>query len=326
MRLLIRCDADGTIGLGHAGRALALAEELGQRLGVVPCIISRQDSLLRRFLEDRPVDQLRVEHHGYDVETVLEAAAGDDAIVISDTYELDESAMSAISSSGARHVVIDDFARLDEWPCDVVVNPNVGAETGPYKDASRVVVGPRYALLRREIRALARRPVAVRGTGSRLLICLGGGLWAGRAAELLVALGELTDRGVEVRAAVEDMTLPSGVAAVPPSDLPQQLAWADVGVLSGGVLKYEAAAAALPMLLLAAVDHQVPVAEAFAVSASVQYLGELRSLDGREVAGRALALLRRSDERLKLALRARELVDGRGVERVAALLLTGDEA
>jgi UDP-2,4-diacetamido-2,4,6-trideoxy-beta-L-altropyranose hydrolase len=325
MRLLVRCDADAAIGLGHAGRALSLAEELAGRLGVTPRFVSRQDPLLAQFLEGRGVDHVLVGGEGYDVQAVLDAAEGDAAVVVSDSYELDAEALNAIDVAGLRHVVVDDFARLDAWPCDVVVNPNLGAEGNAYPGAKSVAAGPRYAPLRSAIRSIAERPVEARDAGTRLLVCLGGGDWGGRADDLLIALSALTAHGVEVRAAVEGRALPAGVDQVPRSTLPAQLAWADVGVISGGVLKYEAAATGLPMLLLAAVAHQVGVAKAFASSGAGEYLGTLDAVDPAGVARRALALLRDREERHRVALRSRELVDGRGAERVADLLLAGEE-
>jgi len=319
MRLVIRCDADATIGLGHAGRALALAEELGERLGVEPCFVARPDPLLTTFLSSRAVRLEPLEGDGYAADAVLDAADGD-AVVVSDTGELDQAALDAVAAAGVRHLVVDDFPRAGRWPCDVVVNPNLGADASAYGSGPRVGAGPRYALLRREIQALSERPLEPREPGRRVLVCLGGGSWRGRAVNLLGALAALDE--AEVRATVEGLVVPAGIEAVPRSSLPEQLAWADVGVLSGGVVKYEAAAAGLPMLLLAAVEHQRTVAEAFAAAGVAEYAGLLATAEVEAVAARVLQLLGRPDERLALARRGRVLVDGRGAERAADLLLT----
>ena len=318
MRLVVRCDGGSDTGLGHAGRALALAEEIGRRLAVRPTFVSRPDPLLLRFLEGRGIDLFPVAGGGYAAEAVL-AAAASEAIVLSDTYELDQSAMDAIAASGHRHLVVDDFARLSHWPCDLVVNPNLGADVAAYGGEVAVAAGPRYALLREEVRTLAIEPRGVRDRADRVLVCLGGGTWPDGSSEILDRLGRLAERGVEVRATV-DADVP-GVRAVSQRSLPDQLVWADVGLLSGGVVKYEAACTSLPMLLIAAVAHQREVAEAFAATGAAEYLGSLDAVAADDVAARVEALLGRTGDRHELARRAHELVDGRGVERAADLLL-----
>jgi UDP-2,4-diacetamido-2,4,6-trideoxy-beta-L-altropyranose hydrolase len=319
MRLVVRCDGGSATGLGHAGRALALAEEIGRRLETRPVFVSRPDPLLIRFLEGRGIDLMALDVQGYAPETVL-AAAAPGAIIVSDTYELDQSAMDAIAASGRRHLVVDDFAQLSRWPCELVVNPNLGADVSAYGGAVAVAAGPRYALLRDEVRIHGVEQRRVRDKADRVLVCLGGGTWPGKSYEFLDRLGRLAEQGVEIRAAV-DADVPAGVHAVAQRSLPEQLVWADVGVLSGGVVKYEAACTSLPMLLLAAVEHQRGVAEAFVMAGAAEYLGPLDAVSVDDVAAHVEVLLGRTERRRELAHRARELVDGRGVERVADLLL-----
>jgi spore coat polysaccharide biosynthesis predicted glycosyltransferase SpsG len=318
MRLVVRCDGGSATGLGHAGRALALAEEIGRRLEVRPAFVSRPDPLLLRFLEGRGIDLIALDAQGYAPDAVL-AAAAPEAIIVSDTYELDQSAMDAIGASGRRHVVVDDFARLSRWPCELVVNPNLGADAAAYGGAA-AAAGSQYALLRHEVRIRGVEERRVRERADRVLVCLGGGTWPDEAYEILGRLGRLAGQGVEIRAAV-DADVPAGVHAVSQRSLPDQLAWADVGVLSGGVVKYEAACTSLPMLLLAAVEHQRGVAEAFAAAGAAEYLGPFDAVDAAGVAVRVEALLGRAEQRRELARRAHELVDGQGVERVTDLLL-----
>jgi len=115
--------------------------------------------------------------------------------------------------------------------------------------------------------------------------------------------------------------VPPGVEGVPASSLPQQLAWADAAIVSGGVIKYEAAVNGVPMLLVAAVAHQREVAESFAATGGGRYLGALEELDPAAVAHEASELLADSAERSRLGAAAASLVDGRGAERAADALI-----
>lgn len=317
---MVRCDASEATGLGHAARAFALAEALSERLDAIPTFLSRRHPLLERFLAGRGVELRPLGEHGYAIDRVLELVdAG--SVLVSDTYELDEAALRSVAESGARHVVVDDFGALNRWPCHVVVNPNVGASHEPYRGAGRVLVGARYALVRREIRQQADgRAHRSEDEGTRLLVCLGGGEWPTAALGLLEGLGELAEEGVEIRATVTG-DVPDGIEPVATSTLPAQLAWADAAVLSAGVVKYEAAACGLPALLVAAVPHQEEVGRRFAELGIARYLGPLDRLSARAVAQDARALLADAVSRQALGAAARAIVDGLGANRVADAVL-----
>lgn len=316
--IYVRCDGGGTVGLGHASRCLAVSEVLARELGVVPRFLAPPDPVLAAFLDGTGCELLPLSSTGYGVEEVVARLSPAD-VMLSDTYALDSAALAAIASTGATHGVVDDFGRLDRWPVDVVVNPNVGSDAEWYPGAGAALVGPDYALLRAEIteRIDPERPIA--NTGRRLLVCLGGGVWPAEADALLSALAaELGD--AEIRVTTRER-VPPGVTAVEPSSLPAQLEWAELAVLSGGVVKYEAAALGVPALLVAIVPHQEEVGTAFAGTGAARYLGALARLEPGEIAAAALRLARDPGERAELASAGRALVDGRGAERVTAALL-----
>lgn len=316
MSIIVRCDADQASGLGHAARALALAEVLAEREGGPIRVVARPTRLLDSFLAGGGVELLPLVGTGYGLGPVLaEAVRGD--VLVSDTYDLDEEALEATAAAGLRHVVIDDFGRLERWNCDVLVNPNLGVDEAAYRGPARVLTGPRYALLRREIRAAAA--AAGPRTGRRALICLGGGTWPAAAEALLEAVASL---GIDARATTAS-PVPDGIEAVPPSTLARQLAGSDVGLLSAGVVKYEAAACGLPAVLTAVVGHQEPLAASFAQTGAAWVAPPLRDVTAPAIARRLLELLDDSAARAQLAERARSLVDGEGVARVAAALAQG---
>jgi spore coat polysaccharide biosynthesis predicted glycosyltransferase SpsG len=316
-RILVRCDARAEIGLGHVARSLAIAEALTARLGVPARFLSRSDPLVERFLAEHGVQHDPVSDTGYALGDVM-SRLDNRSVLVSDSYELDAAALAAIAASGAAHVVVDDFAELAAWPCEVVVNPNVGAETFSYPGARTVLAGPRYALLRAELRALAALPRDARPAGDRLLVCFGGGAWPEAAQELLAAL---RDGRTAVRAATTG-TVPAGVERVDPRTLPQQLGWADAAVLSGGVLKYEAAAVGVPAVLVAVVAHQEAVAATFAATGAADYAGSVEAVDPVVLAADVAELLSDARRRQEMIRAGHAVVDGRGAARVAEALLS----
>lgn len=320
-RLLVRADAGGSIGLGHIGRSVALAEELAERLDVVPELLARADPVLARFLDGRGIHWTEIEEPGYSAGEVA-ARLSPGTILVSDSYELDEAALEAVTSTGARHVVIDDFARLRRWPVELVVNPNAGAEGTPYPGAARVLAGTPYALLRREIRDAARAARTTASPAQTVLVSLGGGGWPAAGVSLLEAVArELS--GLTIRATIPSELAPAGVEPVDPRLLHVELAAADVALLTGGVLKYEAAACGLPALLVALVAHQVEVAAAFARTGAARALGPLEALDPVEAARELASLAADAPARAAMTAAAQAAVDGQGARRAAESLLGG---
>ena len=78
--------------------------------------------------------------------------------VVVDGYHLGSDYQRALKEGGARVLVIDDHAHLDRYHADVLLNQNLGAPD--YRDrapGARLLIGPHYALLRREFRDVPAR-------------------------------------------------------------------------------------------------------------------------------------------------------------------------
>lgn len=318
-RLVLRADAGGAIGLGHLSRAFALGEEIGARLGVVPVLVASDDPVVARFVEGRRLGWRPLQGSGYAVDEVVACLSPGD-VLVSDSYELDVASLDVLARTGARHVVVDDFARLERWPVEIVVNPNAGGDRLVYPGASRVLAGTPYALLRREVLEAAARPRDPGRPVERVLVTLGGGSWTSRGLALLEAVAAGLE-GLKIRATVPPELAPPGVEALPARELADAFAWADVALLSGGVLKYEAAACGLPALLVGTVSHQVEVAAVFAATGAARALGALETVSP-EAAAQALAdLIADGSARAAMSAAGRATVDGRGAARAAAVLL-----
>lgn len=320
--VVLRVDADERIGLGHAARALALGEALGAALGARPTVLARSSAVLDRFLAGRPVDRAEIRGPGYAAAETL-AATAPGAVLVSDSYDLDADDLDHLAGGPAVHVVIDDEGALPRYPCDVVVNPNLGASTTPYRHAGCVLAGPRYALLRAEARALMdrpRRPAAE----PRVVVAFGGGRWAPEATRLLAALGGLARDGAAVLAPAADA--PPGVTAIAPASLLEALHGADLAILAGGVTKYEAAALGVPMLLCAVVAHQRAGVAAVAATGAARDRGDAEAARPDDVVRHARDLLADPGARARMAAAGRALVDGRGADRVTEVVLRGLQA
>lgn len=321
-RLLLRADANASLGLGHVGRTYALGETFGERLEAVPELLAHADPVLDGFREGKTMRLIEVHGEGYAVDEIVPRLSPS-TVLVSDSYAIDEAALDAVAATGARHVVIDDFAVLRRWPVDLVVNPNMRSERFRYRGAGWVLSGPRYALLRSEIAEVAVRRRIVPERASNVLVCLGGGDWPERGRALLDQIAEIFEGQCEIRATVPPRQASANITPVPARLLHEQFAWADVALLSGGTLKYEAAACGLPALLVAVVPHQVAVSAAFARTGAARALGPLDSLDLAAAAWELAVLAGSVAAREAMARAGRRAVDGKGARRAVDVLLAG---
>jgi UDP-2,4-diacetamido-2,4,6-trideoxy-beta-L-altropyranose hydrolase len=314
VRFVFRCDASKAIGLGHLARAFALADELRGQADGTPLFLVRPDPLAEAFLTARGLVPTPVAGAGYALADVLAAVERGD-VVVSDSYELGAADLEALAAAGVHRIVVDDFAQLDRWAGALVVNPNLGADAAAYPGAGRVLAGADYALVRGEIRSAAAAAPPRRSR--RVVVCLGGGRWPDTAEPLLAELGT---RELDVRATLPASSI-AGVFAVPPDALPGELAAAAVAVISGGVVKYEAAVCGTPSLLVSIVEHQEGVSRLFAGTGAARYLGSLDALAPEAVADAVVELVGNEPERARMARAGQALVDGQGAARVATALL-----
>ena len=198
MTIAFRVDASSEIGTGHFMRCLALAEELKQR-GARTCFVSRHLSGPFQKMLDR--GQHGIAHiagattgeanqdleHGHWLGTSQARDAADtvDALsgrrwdwLVVDHYALDAFWESILRDAAAKILVIDDIADR-KHDCDLLLDQNLhekGAERYLEKAPSncKILLGPRYALLREEFRSLRTQVVARDGAVRRILVFFGG--------------------------------------------------------------------------------------------------------------------------------------------------------
>src|SRR5258708_1750107 len=96
------------------------------------------------------------------------------------------------------------------------------------------------------------------------------------------------------------------------------MAWADVAVAGAGTTFWEMSFLGLPGILLVLAENQAGVAAAAERLGIACSLGEAADVSAAAIAGKLAALLDSIDKRRSQSEKGRNLVDGRGAERVAA--------
>src|SRR5262245_32867901 len=271
--LILRTDADVSIGTGHVMRCLALAQAWSDIGGVPMFVMSAGADLFG--------ERLRAE--GFDVvplkagrattadasETASLARDAGAAWVVIDGYHFDSAYRNQVREN-ARIVVIDDLGQCVPR-ADILLNQNpyaIGHLTAHEDRGVLSLVGPRYALLCREfLRAPLRRDITAVGTN--VLVTLGGADPPNMAAKIV---DSLRDRRLEqVRATVvvgaANPHVSSLMKAIERTDgavcleyktarMPELMASADVAVAGAGSTVWELALMGVPSILVMIAENQ----------------------------------------------------------------------
>ena len=351
MRIAFRVDASATIGGGHVMRCLTLADEMAKRDVSADFVTARITDALGRRVEEHGHRLVRIEPPseeargpGWEREPWPDsdqerdaaqtgAAAGQADWLIVDHYGLSAPWEAAMRSDAARIMAIDDLANR-RHDCDLLLDQNFGRAAADYRalvpEQCRILAGSAFALLRDEFRA-AREEALPRlragGPVRRISVALGstdiGGLTYPVVQSLLAAAP-----GCAVDVVFGDEASPSleqvrGLAGahphvevhLDPPGVASLFARADLAVGAAGASSWERCCLGLPSVTLVIADNQRLIAS------SLEALGAVATAEDPAAVGAAVATLiddERRRERMSAAAAA--VVDGRGAERVAAIL------
>jgi spore coat polysaccharide biosynthesis predicted glycosyltransferase SpsG/RimJ/RimL family protein N-acetyltransferase len=163
MRVLVRCDGGGALGVGHVMRSLALVEE-AVAAGHQVLIAGRfEGSFLQNQLAAAAQDTVEVVH----LDSVLNAHPDpileltqrfDPDVVHIDCYELPDGLLGSALASRTVESNMED-GTYGRRRADVVVDPTLGAEGSPRPEdgSTWLLRGSRYTPVRRRV-VDARRP------------------------------------------------------------------------------------------------------------------------------------------------------------------------
>jgi spore coat polysaccharide biosynthesis predicted glycosyltransferase SpsG len=267
--------------------------------------------------------------------TAALARAEGAAWVVLDGYGFGGDFQQALRDAGARVLALDDYGHADRYPADLGLNQNLGAEAARYAVRSpdtRLALGPRHALLRREFRTWAGGARTVPDVARRVLVSLGGSDPDDVSSRVVRALGRVR-RPLELqvlagaanphRAALERAAAASPhpvELAVDVRDMPRRLAWADLAVAAAGGTSWELARVGTPQVAVVLAENQRPAGLALAEHGLAVGLGWHGDLTDAAIAAAVDALAGDRVRRAELARRGAELVDGQGALRLLAAM------
>ncbi|MEL7188801.1 MAG: hypothetical protein AAGK17_04550 [Pseudomonadota bacterium] len=314
MHAVFRCDATTDIGFGHLSRCLALGEAFA--LHGLACTFAGK---FARTAKDQ-IEAAGFKHIGLkapvngiprgDEETAINCKHPADFVVV-DSYRADVAYLKHLRNAGFATLVIDDFCKLEAYPCDAILNFTWEAPTLDYPKAPALILGHNYLLARRKL--VERRKQSVErqrgGELKNLFVAIGGSDPKGLALRIVRVLGAINrdvvvrvlgQASAELSSAVECFAKGSAVIA-PQPDLSEQFLWSDVAITGGGLIKYESAYMGVPAAAIAQNEGQDGETKVFSGAGLVFDLGLADTVSDDELADRLNTFLSDAAMRANMA-------------------------
>ena len=332
--LLIRADASPTIGTGHVMRCLALAQAWQDAGGHVTFLSTEVPRLLRERLngENLPVSVL-AEPCGSMADarhTANLAEEIDCEWVVVDGYGFGAEYQRELKHAGLKVFCVDDNPLAGPYVADIVLNQNLHAKEEDYGERAsytRLLLGPRYALLRREFFAWRQWRRIVAPTAQKVLLSMGGSDPDNVTSRMMCFLNEI-GTPLEIRVVVgpsnhhADMLMRvlkksrhHAELVANPNEMAAHMAWADLGIVGAGSTVWELCLLGLPALLVELADNQCYVGPSLQRLGAVRHLGRGTGLSREEFKAAITEVLCTFPLRQEMSARARDVVDGYGSER-----------
>jgi UDP-2,4-diacetamido-2,4,6-trideoxy-beta-L-altropyranose hydrolase len=350
MNIAFRVDASSQIGTGHFMRCLTLADELkkdGEKIYFIsrnlPTYLSGMLNAktmtympLRSDATQESIDELSHANwlgtsQAQDAKATIQALADQswDWIIV-DHYALDERWERAVRANCKNLMVIDDLADRQHY-CDVLLDQNYYADiqtryTDKVPEHCQLLLGPRYALLREEFRALRDEIKPRTGEVKKILVFFGGvdadnyTSFAIQALEVLnskqqvdVVIGARHPNREQIQQACIKYRF---ICHVQTTRIAELMAEADLAIGGGGTATWERCCLGLPTISFCLAENQHKLV-ADAAEAGILYA----PISGRnlvKIIRDHVSSLLENPSLIKLISNvAMRFVDGKGTSRVA---------
>ena len=325
-RLAFRTRGGPTQGWGNVFRLASFAEHCRQAGSMETRFFVEGPPAVETFLVDRGFDVVTLPE---DLDLVQEErvlARHDSAeVLFVEMLDITPERQRLLRRHADRLVVFDDL-------CDRIYDAHLvvcGQELPSHANQelgnpeTRFLVGYDYFLCRPEFLPYVDRERVHRPRLEHVLVTLGGGSYEVGSLKAALALAELDVAATFVLGYADDQGLADRIRAILPdaqvvggvSDLDRRLWECDVVISSAGYTKLEAAITQTPQVMMSAQWHQLPLAQAFSARTGTVDLGYMSYVQPAAITA-ALRALAPAEARRDAALRARDVVDGRGFERV----------
>ncbi|MBT4933430.1 MAG: UDP-2,4-diacetamido-2,4,6-trideoxy-beta-L-altropyranose hydrolase [Rhodospirillaceae bacterium] len=325
----VRVDCNARVGYGHVMRCLAVSRHLIEDSVKVRFVMSADSDAAP--IESLGLQITRLNNSDAGIESLADALSPSDGPLLLDSYEIGTAGLGILHEAGFRIAMFDDGKRLDDYPCNLVIDSAPGASNLDYRGLanSRFCLGSDYVPLRDEFTKMPPR-TGMPEDARRIVVTFGGSDHDDQSARTIEALSGLNDnwqidvilgpaycgRAETVGAENSAVHLHRNVM-----DMATLMSRSHMAIASSGGTALELACLGVPMILLGLSEDQVPVATALAAAGAAEYLGFWSTVDDTDIGDRAQSLSINNESRRRMSACGKALVDGLGAKRIATEIL-----
>lgn len=341
-RLVIRADASADFGTGHVIRCRTLATAFIARGWTATLATRDLPGALAPAIDAAGIAVHALDPDGTphdDVAAVVGIATpgGTDprpTVILADHYGIDAAWLDAVRPAATVLAVVDDLADRPQ-PVDLLVNQNLGIDPGTYSRlvpaTARVLVGPAYALVRRDFweRRAHARPRD--GRIARAIVFISGSDRDDVTARAVAALADVDlPADIVVGAAYPHLAkLRARIAAAPGirlhvnvDDMAALMDRADLAIGAPSSASWERCTIGLPAILVVLADNQVAAERGLVEAGAATSAGWHAEVTEGTIRDLVLALIADPLRVAAMAAAAAAVTDGHGTERVATEIET----
>jgi spore coat polysaccharide biosynthesis predicted glycosyltransferase SpsG len=254
------------------------------------------------------------------------------AIVV-DAPEAGEAYLKEVRASGVTVISMDSLAATP-FPSNMVINPLLGPGKEKYDIApgTQLLLGPRFAVVRPEVRRV--RPIRAQEPAQpfRALVALGDddpNNQAGELAKLLLNSPRVGRVDVLVRPYHPELESLKAMAeankavldvATEPSEFALRISRSHMAVTAGNSWSLELACVGVPQLVVVQNEAHWPTAQRLEEEGAGMCLGWHAEVSAGALRNTVAQLLSDPLERVGMARCGRKLIDGRGLDRLVTAL------
>ncbi|OGN90492.1 MAG: hypothetical protein A2Z70_01095 [Chloroflexi bacterium RBG_13_48_17] len=323
LNIAFRVDGGKEIGLGHAVRCLNLARKLKETTDCAITFISATPSVF---------SELNTGDYG------IEPGISDNIhitpdILIVDLPAINEEDLLYFKSRAKFLVNIDDHNGNIRFSSDILIKPNFNKSVNHlYPGTTRYLAGKDYIILGKQFEAFDREQRAIPAGPKGILVCFGGSDPENLTQRLIPILEQADSKpridlviGASFGAMSEIARLVSRQKRYSlhknASNMAPLMWGADLAVISGGTLMYEACTLGTPAIIISQNQEQDDEARLFDRKGAVVYLGLHNKIDNPKTGRTIEAILGDAPLRRRLSQTARKLVDSGGAARIARIII-----
>lgn len=329
MIIYIRVDADNQIGKGHLMRCIAMGEallELGHDVQFLTN--TRQVELNVRGLNYHIIGHLINKGPLVWAEELVESES---AIVVVDSYSVDEYYFLSLKTHFKKIVYVDDLY-VDSKAIDLIINGNAYADINEYvvKNVNKYALGSDYTIIRNEFILCKQANDLV--DKRRVLMTFGGTdphkltlkfLKAFREdkAKQDIELHVIVGSGFEEKSSFEEYNEPGIVLYYGPENIAKIMSKCNIAITSSGSTMYELAYLGIPSISVIVAKNQRMLNSLMVNYGITKSVGESDKFNYHEVNKWVEVLLNDRKIATDMSNKGMALIDGKGATKCAKRII-----